>query len=133
VNEAIESQSALASKILQRVERRRPNRLESISPQLVPLLRDPIGDGLLPNGGLIAKGAPANDVTGVTPERQIMDFLLGHRARPFCDDCLKQQVHPARRPEVPTAAKAIGAAFGFRKVREPCSGCGKAGAAIKAR
>jgi hypothetical protein len=133
VNEAIEGQSVSASKSLPRVERRRPNRLESMSPQLVPLLRDPIGDGLLPNGGLIARGTPANDVTSVTPERQIMDFLVGRRGQPFCDDCLKQHVNPARRPEVAIAAKAIGAAFGYRKVREPCAGCGKAGAGIKAR
>ncbi len=62
-----------------------------------------------------------------------MDFLVGQRGKPFCDDCLTQQVRQAKRPEIAIALKAIGAAFGFRKVTEPCHCCGKALAGIKAR
>jgi len=93
--------------------------MAAVNPQLVPLLRGP--------------QSPANDIAGATPERQIMDFLVGHRGRPFCDHCLTQQVHHANHAQIAIAVKAIGAAFGFRKVTEPCTCCGKALVGIKAR
>ncbi len=131
--EVIENQSRATAKTLLNAERRRPRRSAHVNPQLDPLLRDPVADGSPPKGGSVAKRAPSKDVNGETPERQIMDFLVGHRGKPVCDDCLKQQVHHAMPPEIATALKAIGVAFGFRKVTEPCICCGKTQAGIKAR
>ncbi len=114
-------------------ERRRPGRPARVSPEILALLRSPAGDGAIPQSDIEAKAPPSRRERTVTLEMRMIDFLLGHRGKAFCDACLKQQFHEARPAEVAVAARAIGAAVRFRKGIEPCRGCEKTRSGIKAR
>jgi hypothetical protein len=135
VPDATESQSKDVAKSLSRKERRRPGRLETVSPEILALLRDPAGHGLLPQDDVESdiENPPAVSGKVATPESQIMEFLIAHRGVPLCDVCLMQQVRHAEGPQVAIAIRAIGAAFGFRRATIACEGCGEARLGIKAR
>ncbi len=133
MSEATENQSTSRTKPLLRSDRRRVDRLQTVSPQLVPLLRNPAGNGALPKSRVRAKRPTADDAKSPTVENQIMDFLVGNKGRPFCDDCLSPQLAHAKRTEIANAIQAIGRAVGFRHVTDTCNGCRRMRAAIKAR
>lgn len=126
-----ETQSGDATKTLSRRDRRRPGRRETVSPEILALLRSPAGPGPLPQDDIAH--APADNGKVATPENQIIDFLVAHKGKPFCDDCLMQQVRYADSPAITIAMKAIGAAFGFRRATVLCASCSDVRVGIRAR
>jgi hypothetical protein len=133
VPDATEKQSIATAKTLSRRDRRRPGRVETVSPQILSLLRNPVGDGSVPKRQVKLKAPPADGAKDATPEALIIEFLFMNKAKPFCEVCLKQQFRGIKPVRVATAVKAIGAAIGFRQVTAACAGCGEARAGIKTR
>jgi hypothetical protein len=66
-------------------------------------------------------------------ESAIIEFLIRHRGRLYCDDCLTRELKGYDRARVSTATRAFRAATGFYRAKETCAGCGGTHDGTKAR
>jgi hypothetical protein len=56
---------------------------------------------------------------------KVTGFLRKNKGKPYCDDCLKQQVPLARRQEAQGIAQALATTPLFKRVEGKCSVCNK--------
>lgn len=56
---------------------------------------------------------------------KVTGFLTKNKGKPYCDDCLKQQVPLSRRQEAQRITQALATTPLFKRIRGKCSGCNR--------
>jgi hypothetical protein len=57
--------------------------------------------------------------------QKVTGFLMKNKGKPYCDDCLKQQVPLSRRQEAQRITQALATTPLFKRVEGKCSICAK--------